>query len=320
MFDIVDREYVWTYPINFSPIDGQRLSIGTKSWTLTEDLVVYIHIPFCHTNCPFCVFDREKYHKSRMNAFVTGLLKEIQYYMNWKILYNRTVSVIYFGGGTASLLKLEDIERIIQTLKQSLQINFNTEITIECHPLTVDRDYLLGLRELGINRVSFGIQSFQDELLQTLQIIQRSESNWKILQEARSVGFNSVNMDLLYRIPGQTFKMLEEDLQRAIDSDVTGISCYSLEVTDTELEGIEQHHDEIDREMFYFIGDFLEKHGMKQYAQPDFSRPGLKINILKRYGKHRNLGVLVLAQVLSLTKLTDLHSIMSQESILILMF
>jgi len=285
MFTAVDRDYVWTYPLDYSHLDGKMLVQGSQTWSQSPEIAVYIHVPFCITDCPFCVFNREKYSSYMMEQYVLGLAKEISAYGKWHSLSDKKIAVIYFGGGTASLLKVQQIESILDSLKTSFAFSKSIEITVECHPNTANLELLLGFRRLGVDRISFGIQSFNETVLQCLGIIQTPESNRRALSLAHNAGFSKINMDILYRVPGQTIQILENDLTTAIDSGITGISCYSLELTDTNLQGVEQQDDRIDRQMFDFIAKFLQDSGMKWHAQPDFCFPGFENRHLDKIWK-----------------------------------
>lgn len=274
----VDREYVEIYPINWRNINQKMVDkiFSTRSFGFLKEISLYVHIPFCPIICPFCKFNISKYEPLIYQKYIKALQKEISFFKNHPDLNKRVVTAIYFGGGTGSMLSPREIEAILNLMNNVFSISTKAEITVECHPSTVDYKKLKEYKKVGINRVSLGIQSFQDENLKSIGRTHTAQQNEKLLKDAFKIGFNCVAMDLMYRLPNQDFKNLKFDLNKIKELSPDGISVYSLEPEATPLErkASEMPSEKVDREMFYFIGDFLEDIGYHRFMQPDFSKPG----------------------------------------------
>lgn len=274
----VDREYIEIYPINWRNVSQKMVDkiFSSRSFDFIKEISIYVHIPFCPTICPFCKFNISKYEPLIYQKYLGVLKKEISLFKNHPDLRNRIVTAIYFGGGTGSMLTPTDIDAILNLISKIFKLSDKTEITVECHPSTVNANKLKEYKKAGVNRVSLGIQSFQDQNLRNIGRNHSAEQNEKLLKDALKIGFNCVAMDLMYRLPNQDFKNLKFDLNKIKKLSPDGVSVYSLEPEATPLERktSEMPPEEIDREMFYFIGDFLENIGYRRFMQPDFSKPG----------------------------------------------
>ncbi|NDO52145.1 coproporphyrinogen III oxidase family protein [Lachnospiraceae bacterium MD335] len=273
----VDREYIWTYPLIYNPNLFHPKQIFEKSLIpqISKDLVIYIHLPACFFRCPMCPFYVEVI-KSRedISEYASKVVREFKYYYNSGLLRQYSLKAIYFGGGTASLFKPQDINLIVKTITNLLHISMDTvEITVEGHPATVDYNYLSELYEYGVNRVSFGIQSFDDNTLQKLGLQQSSAQNRKVLNDALNIGFKTVSADMLYRTPEQDLKKCVEQLKIFYDTGIQSLSVYSLELSVREGSLQKEQPDEkTDREMFYAINQMMNEAGWFHTAQPDYSK------------------------------------------------
>lgn len=272
-----DREYIWTYPLlqggAFDPVDVLKPAVVPCP---SDALAIYVHVPACLFHCPMCPFYHEIVKdRSSLHGYEMVVAKEIETYAQAGVLDDKSLSAIYFGGGTASLLEPEAIERLIQSILALFPNTTRPEITVECHPRTVDKKYLGAIAEKGVNRVSFGIQSFNDKFLKSLGLRQREENSREILSAAVKLPFDTVSMDLIYRIPGQTVEDVIMDLDSALELGVTSISTYSLElsVQQTRFKHA-QPDDHADREMFYSIEEKLIGQNWVHHAQPDYAAPG----------------------------------------------
>lgn len=274
----VDREYIEIYPVNWGIILQRTVNkiFSTQSFNEIKDISLYVHIPFCPTICPFCKFNIAKYDSLIYKDYIEALKKEILLYRNHPDLKDRQVTAIYFGGGTGSMLNPKEVEEILSLMNKVFPISKEAEVTVECHPSTVNSQKLRDYKKAGINRVSLGIQSFQDQNLKTIGRTHTASFNEKILKAALKTGFNCVVMDLMYRLPNQTLENLEFDLKKIKEFSPDGISAYSLEpeVTPLQKRVLEIPSEDIDKKMFYFVGDFLENVGYRRFMQPDFSKPG----------------------------------------------
>jgi oxygen-independent coproporphyrinogen-3 oxidase len=274
----VDREYIEIYPINWQNVNQKMVDkiFSSHSFDFITEISLYVHIPFCPTICPFCKFNVSKYEPSIYQRYLNALKKEILLFKDHPDLQKRIVTAIYFGGGTGSMLTPADVNAILNLMSKIFKLSNKVEITVECHPSTINAKKLKEYKKVGVNRVSLGIQSFQDQNLKNIGRTHSAKQNEKLLKDALKMGFNCVAMDLMYRLPNQDFENLKFDLNKIKELSPDGVSVYSLEPEATPLERktSEMPSEEIDREMFYFIGDFLENVGYRRFMQPDFSKPG----------------------------------------------
>ena len=163
----------------------------------------YIHIPLCERKCNYCDFTSLKGTDSQIEKYVNYLLKEIEIYSR-KYDLTKKQDTIYFGGGTPSLLPIDSLEKILS----KFSYDKNTEITIEVNPKTVDTNKLKEYRKLGINRLSIGIQTFNNDNLKVLGRIHNSEEAIEVYNLARECGFNNISLDVMFSLPNQTLSML----------------------------------------------------------------------------------------------------------------
>ena len=182
----------------------------------------YIHTPFCEKKCNYCDFTSLKGTDSQIEKYVNYLFKEIEIY---KKEYNLSEKqdTIYFGGGTPSLLAIDSLEKILS----KFSYDKNTEITIEVNPKTVDINKLKEYRKLGINRLSIGMQTFDDNNLKVLGRIHNSQEAIEVYNLARECGFDNISLDIMFSLPNQTLFMLQEDLEKLVNLDPNHISIYS---------------------------------------------------------------------------------------------
>ena len=171
----------------------------------------YIHIPFCERKCNYCDFTSLKGTDNQIEKYVNYLLKEIDIYSKDYDLSEKQ-DTIYFGGGTPSLLPIDSLKIILSRFFY----DENTEITIEVNPKTVNINKLKEYRNLGINRLSIGIQTFNDENLKVLGRIHNSEEAIEVYNMAREVGFKNISLDVMFSLPNQTLEMLKVDLEKLI--------------------------------------------------------------------------------------------------------
>ncbi|MGE4555048.1 MAG: radical SAM family heme chaperone HemW [Candidatus Paceibacterota bacterium] len=273
----VDREYIEIYPVNWKKITQKMIDkiFSTRSFPFLKEISLYVHIPFCPAICPFCKFNISTYEPLIYQKYLNALRREISLFKNHPDLQGRIVTAIYFGGGTGSMLAPKEIYEILNLMSSIFPMSNKTEITVECHPSTVDFEKLKNYRRVGVNRVSVGVQSFQDQNLKSIGRTHSAQQNERLLKDALQIGFDCVAMDLMYRLPNQDFKNLKFDLDKIKELSPDGVSVYSLEPEATPLERkiSKMPPEEIDKEMFYFIGDFLENIGYRRFMQPDFSKP-----------------------------------------------
>lgn len=187
---------------------------------------IYIHIPFCDTKCGYCDFYSITDHSAR-KSFIKNLLKEIKHYATPPFSDN-VFDTIYFGGGTPSLLTLSEMEKILSEIYQQYSICNDCEITVETNPATADIIKLAEYQKLGINRLSIGIQSFNDDELKYLGRIHSSQEAVQSYNDARSAGFGNISLDLIFAIPGQNITGWLNNLKQTIALKPEHISAYNL--------------------------------------------------------------------------------------------
>lgn len=252
---------------------------------MKKELEIYIHIPFCVKKCAYCDFLSGPQDKETIERYVSRLLEEIQVYASNKhFTSDYEVTTIFLGGGTPSVLKAKQIQRIFETLKNSFKISKDAEITIEANPGTVTVEKLEAYKQCGINRISFGLQSTNNEELKLLGRIHTYEEFLESYQLARACGFKNINVDLISAIPKQTVSSWEETLQKVIGLEPEHISAYSLIVEEGTPfakvygEGCPGEHDlpceEEERAIYYRTEELLEKAGYHRYEISNYAKKG----------------------------------------------
>ena len=186
---------------------------------------IYIHVPFCLKKCAYCDF-YSLTDLSLRKPFVASLLQEMALVNSRKALNDS----LYFGGGTPSVLTLQQIEALMQQARSLFTLTPDAEITLEVNPGTVTRDYLQFLRRIGINRINIGVQSFSREILVFLGRIHTPEDAIQAIEHARKAGFDNIGLDLIFGIPGQDIPSWQNDLKTALDWSPEHLSCYMLSI------------------------------------------------------------------------------------------
>ena len=191
-------------------------------------LSIYVHIPWCIHKCPYCDFNSHEFKgqniKNNEMAYTQSLIKQID---SNQFDSSRPIQSIFFGGGTPSLFNPQSFKKIIYAIKQKFTLSEFCEITIEANPGTVDKEYFYGYREIGINRISLGIQSFNDKHLKKLERIHNQKEAYDAATLAIKL-FDNVNIDLMFALPNQTLSELNEDIEEAINLHSSHLSYYHL--------------------------------------------------------------------------------------------
>ncbi|ROL60999.1 radical SAM family heme chaperone HemW [Bacteroidetes/Chlorobi group bacterium ChocPot_Mid] len=244
---------------------------------------IYIHIPFCVKKCFYCDFySIEKL--SLQEKFVNYLTKEIKIFSDIHP-YNKNIDSVFFGGGTPSLLTAVELELIINSLKNNFNISTNAEWTIESNPGTLTFENLREYLDLGINRISIGVQSFVESELKFLRRIHTSSEAYNSIQEAKKAGFKNLNIDIIFSIPEQTLESLNQTLDAIQELKPQHISAYSLiyEKGTPLFEAykrneIQKIDDDTDAELYEFLSKYLIKLGYEHYEVSNFAINGFKCN------------------------------------------
>lgn len=245
-----------------------------------ERFGIYIHIPFCVKKCSYCDFvsfcSDEKTWKQYTNAVVC----EIE---NKKIENSKKVTTIYIGGGTPSLIPENYIVKIINTVKSRFKIEESAEITIEVNPGTVTEKKLVAYKNVGINRISIGLQSAEDRILKLIGRIHNYQTFLSTYNLTRNIGFENINVDLMLAIPTQTKEELLNTLNKVIELKPNHISLYSLIVEENteikkalEVGKLEYVDEKVEREMYWKTKRILEKNGYFHYEISNFAKRGFE--------------------------------------------
>jgi len=252
---------------------------------------IYIHIPFCRQACNYCNFhfSTSLHYK---NDFVQALLKEIELQAKANYLQGKVVETIYFGGGTPSILQIDELQQIVQQLHQHFSIDSSAEITLEANPDDVNDEKLKGWKQLGINRLSIGIQSLFEEDLRWMNRAHTAEEAKQVISKARAAGFDSFTVDLIYGTPGLTDEKWLYNLDWVLQQNINHLSCYALTVeekTPLDKEIRKHQKQDVDPEQqsrqFLLLMDHLQQAGFEHYEISNFGKPGYRSKHNSSYWK-----------------------------------
>jgi len=233
---------------------------------------IYIHIPFCKSRCKYCDFFSTTLLEKR-HEYIDALIQE------WQQRRVDDIATIYLGGGTPSLLDIEDLSRLLSTFHFPL----STEITLEANPGDLTLEKLKVLREIGINRLSIGIQSFRNPLLRLIGRRHTARQARLAVKWAKQAGFTNISIDLMYSLPTQTMLQWTIDVRRAIRLGVQHISCYCLSYEqDTPLQQmlekgeIRPASERLQNRMYQYLCRVLQRNGFEHYEVSNFALPGFR--------------------------------------------
>ena len=238
---------------------------------------IYIHIPFCKSRCKYCDFF-STIHLEKQSQYVQALLMEMQDRL--PISNSRyPISTIYIGGGTPSTLQVEDLQTIVEAIRREAK-GERQEITLEANPGDITEEKVRAWREMGINRLSIGIQSFHDELLQLIGRRHNAEQARRAVATAQAAGFNNISIDLMYAQPSQTMEMWKKDVAEALQLGVQHISTYGLIYEEgTALTTLLDHgvieavDEDTEMQMYDYIVAELTAQGYIHYEVSNFALP-----------------------------------------------
>jgi oxygen-independent coproporphyrinogen-3 oxidase len=240
---------------------------------------IYIHIPFCKRRCIYCDFFSTTQSEKKAD-YVHALVRELE--MRKDYLDNEEIETIYLGGGTPSQLSQEELEEIFTYIYKVYKVTLDAEITLEANPDDLTPEYVSMLRKLPINRISMGIQTFQEETLKLLHRRHTAQQAIEAFKRCREAGFKNISIDLMYGLPGETLETWKQDLQQAIDLHPEHISAYHLIYEeDTALWKLREEHqvEEADEDLsltlFCTLIDELTRAGYQHYEISNFCLPGL---------------------------------------------
>jgi oxygen-independent coproporphyrinogen III oxidase len=240
-------------------------------------LGLYVHVPFCSAICNYCNFNRGLFHSGLKDRYVSALVQEIR----TSPPAGAPADTIFFGGGTPSLLEPEEIARIIDACRDSFEVATDAEVTLETNPETSTGARMDGFREAGVNRVSFGVQSFRDDELKRLGRIHSADRAREAVREARGAGIDNISLDLMMWLPQQTPAHWRESVESLIDVGPDHASLYLLELypnaplkEDMARAGWSVAPDDDAADMYLWSMDRLECAGYEQYEISNVARPG----------------------------------------------
>jgi oxygen-independent coproporphyrinogen-3 oxidase len=267
-----------------------------------KGLGVYLDLPFCIQRCSFCAFNIRGYRESEASRYLTALLREIEIAaQDPSVAAAGAVETIYLGGGTPSRYPADDLSRLLRALSHALPFADPVEVSLEAHPATLDRDRLVALREIGIDRLSLGVQSLRDRDLIAMGRRHTSADVERVMKEAREAGFENIGIDLIYGLPDQKISDWEKVLRGAVALDPDHVSIYGLSIEPGTLWGKQAEKgmlslscEEEEIAMYCAGQKRLTAAGYEQYEISNYARPGRKCRHNLRYwegGAYLGLGV-----------------------------
>ncbi len=258
-----------------------------------KPLGLYLHVPFCASTCDFCAFYQEKPKREDIDLYLHHIELELQH-----LNLARPIDTIFWGGGTPGLLPTKDLVHLTELIKRYCNCSQLLEWSIEMAPSTVKLDKIIALKESGITRISMGVQSFQDELLQQLGRLHRPNQIFQAYEIFQKAEFPNINLDLIFAIPNQTMDHWLRDLQQAIDLHPQHLSTYCLTFEeDTALyvklsKGKVNINLDLEADLYLKTWDFLESQGYNQYEISNFARPGYPcLHNLNTWHMHEWIGI-----------------------------
>jgi oxygen-independent coproporphyrinogen-3 oxidase len=254
---------------------------------------LYVHLPFCETKCHYCDFyslaDR-RVPRAVKDRFYTALRAEAE---RSKGLLAPKIRTIFLGGGTPSMTDPEDLARALEPLDLASRIDGSTEFTMEANPSSVDRERMKAYQEIGINRVSMGVQALHDELLERLGRVHSKDRALTALEEIFSSGIKNASVDLLCGVPGQSLELLEEAMERLTRFPITHLSCYLLTLPPQHRMFKELPDEATQLSHLECIDRFMIDKGFRHYEISNFARPGFEAQhnlVYWNHGSYLSLG------------------------------
>ena len=237
----------------------------------------YVHIPFCTQICYYCDFSKVFIKNQPVDSYLEHLLEEFQSYDIQKL---RT---LYIGGGTPTALSASQLEVLLKGLTKNLDLSVLEELTIEANPGDLDADKIAVLKNSPVNRVSLGVQTFDDKMLKKIGRSHLEKDIYENIDRLKLAGFDNISIDLIYALPGQTMEQVKENVAKAIGLDIPHMSLYSLILENHTVfmnrmrrGKLPLPKEELEAEMFEYIIAELEKSGFEHYEISNFSKPGFE--------------------------------------------
>lgn len=258
---------------------------------MNPDISLYVHIPFCLRKCRYCDFATYPMRPELTAPFLSALETEAERVGS---AVQGAVKTVFFGGGTPSLLDGRQMDRLMETLRRSFNIQPQAEISLEANPETSDEPRLRAYRDAGVNRLSIGAQTFDDAALKQLDRTHSSEQIETAYRNARRAGFENINLDMMFALPGQTMRKWREDARRAVSLDPEHLSIYNLTIEPKTVfhywnrQGrLSLPDEDLQADMYEWMLDAMERAGYPYYELSNFAKPGSECEHNLRYWRNK---------------------------------
>lgn len=256
---------------------------------------LYIHVPFCVRKCQYCAFTSCPVNEGKVSIYIEALCREMGIRAGMLSPEERKVETVYIGGGTPTCLSVKDLRAVFEALHHHFEIEPGAEVSVEANPGTVDREKLSTLKKYGAGRISIGVQACRSELLELLGRVHSFGEAVSTLHLARDAGFENINLDLIFGIPGQSLEQWQECLNRAADLNPEHISAYGLHLEEgTPLfemargGRVEACPEDLEADMYQYLTECLKGRGYIHYEISNFALPGRFCRHNLRYWHNRH--------------------------------
>ena len=238
---------------------------------------MYVHIPFCTQICHYCDFNKFFIQNQPVDEYIEALGKEMSLYD----LDNKEMKTVFIGGGTPTALDAFQMERLLSSIHDHISLGTDYEFTIEANPGDLTKDKLAVMKEAGVNRLSLGVQTFNEQLLKKIGRAHNVDDVYRTVSLAREAGFENISIDLIYSLPGQTIDDLKETIDRALEFELPHFSAYSLIIEPKTVFYIMLNKgklslpsEDTEASMYEYVMDRMERAGYHQYEISNFGKPG----------------------------------------------
>ncbi|WP_066064061.1 radical SAM family heme chaperone HemW [Neobacillus soli] len=241
----------------------------------------YLHIPFCEHICHYCDFNKVFLKGQPVDDYLQALDQEMK--MTLHEYPSNQLQTIFVGGGTPTSLNEQQLFQFCESINRNLPKSETLEFTFEANPGDLTKQKLQILKEAGVNRLSLGVQTFNEELLKKIGRVHKAKDVYQTIENAKTIGFENISIDLIFSLPGQTIIDLKESLKEAFSLDITHYSAYSLIIEPKTVfynlmkKGkLPTPGEDVEAAMYELLMEEMEKHGFKQYEISNFSKPGFE--------------------------------------------
>ncbi|MCT2537616.1 radical SAM family heme chaperone HemW [Aquibacillus koreensis] len=240
----------------------------------------YIHIPFCEKICHYCDFTKFFYEEKMADDYIEALQKEVTTYIQKP---KQKMKTIFVGGGTPTALNTRQLKQLLEIVDQHFEVATCEEYSFEANPGDLDEDKIKLLRDYGVNRISMGVQVFDDEMLEQLGRLHRIKDVYQNVDALKQHGIHNISIDLIYGLPNQTLNHFEHTIKEALSFDLPHYSAYSLQIEPKTvfyqryMKGkLMKPKEEVEAQMFQVLRDQMLRHGKQQYEISNFAEPGFE--------------------------------------------